>query len=157
MEQDYQRFNMFLESIHSGTKIFKMYKSLAVNQKLIDLLDEIISIFRKHEELVTYFIKEKNVDPNESLSIGREFIVWLEKVKTQMKIGKTDNNDSEDNENDDFEICINSLKGIHMGSTKGIEFVHKYKELDTTILKSILIDYSHIYDKVSDFIITNYL
>lgn len=154
MEQNYERFNMFLESIHSGTKIFKIYKSLALNNQLIELLNEIISYFKKHEENITQFLVGKNVEANDSLSCGREFIVWIEKIKTEMMLGRTANTgvkNEKEMEDNDFDICINCLKGINMGSTKGIEFIYKYKDLDTSILKDILNDYSYLYNKVSDY------
>lgn len=143
--EKYKDLNTFLESIHLGTKVSRIYKDRTHDEEIKGLLDEIISIFKKHENNISNLIVDKGYEPNEDLSLGRELVVLMERMKL------TD---------DDFQISMELLKAINMGTTKGAEFIYRhydYDENSINMMKDVIKDYSYIYDKTTKYITDKYL
>ncbi len=160
MKNIYEEFNVFLESIHSGSKVFKMYRTMTNDDELNNLLAEIVEYFEQHETSVSEVLKNHSVQPTNTISPGKELIVWIEKVKTQMKLGKASSEPEEyniTNNDDDLDIGISALKSLNMGITKGLEFVYIHRGLEIEALKKVIKDYGYLYDKLLNFIVKKYL
>ncbi len=141
----YKDLNTFLESIHLGTKVSRIYKDQTHDEEIKELLNEIISIFKKHESNISNLIIDKGHNPTDDLSLGREIVVLMERMKL------TD---------DDFKTAIELLKAINMGATKGAEFIYKHNDYDEHsigIMKDVIKDYSYIYNKTTNYITDKYL
>ena len=145
MEINYNDLNTFLESIHMGTKVSKIYKDKTQDEEIKELLNEIISIFKKHETKVANLILEKGYNPTDDLSLGRELLVLMERLKLA---------------DDDIKISMELLKAINMGAIKGSEFIYTHNNYDDNslyILKDVIKDYSYIYNKTTNYITDKYL
>lgn len=145
MKNRYDDLNKFLESIHMGSKIVRLYKEKCEEKEVSSLLNEIIETFKKHEANVIQRINKHKVNPCEDLSMGKELLVWMEKFK---------------NLTDDFNVGIELLKAINMGTSKGLEFLYEHDDYDketTKVLKDVIKDYSYLYDKVTNYITDKYI
>lgn len=145
MKNRYDDLNKFLESIHMGSKITKIYKDKTESKEVVALLDEVIATFKKHEENVSEQISKHDVNPCEDLSVGKEMIVWMERMK---------------NLKESFDVGIELLKAINMGTSKGLEFIYEHDDYDietTKCLKDVIKDYSYLYTKVTNYITDKYI
>lgn len=145
MKNQYDDLNKFLESIHMGSKITRIYKEKVTNNEVEEMLNEILDVFKKHEKNVSKQISKHKVKPNDSLSMSKEMVVWMEKKK---------------NLEENFDVGIEMLKAINMGASKGLEFIYEHNDYDeecTDILKDVIKDYSYLYDKVTNYITDKYI
>lgn len=145
MKNQYDDLNKFLESIHMGSKITRIYKDKTTNNEVTEMLNEVLDIFKKHEKNVSKQILKHKVKPNEALSKSKEMVVWMEKLKSF---------------DENFDIGIETLKAINMGTSKGLEFIYEHNDYDqecTDILKDVIKDYSFLYDKVTNYITDKYI
>lgn len=145
MENKYKELNKFLESIHMGTKTIRTYIDKCEKKETACVLNDIISVFAKHESLITDECIKHGIDPSDKMSMMKEMVAWMKKMKMTCS---------------DFDVLIVILKAVNMGIEKGIKFIYEHADFDldcTNSLKEVIRDYNRVYDKVCDYILDKYL
>lgn len=129
MNKKLQEINKFLRSIHMGTQTFRVYKEKTTDVKLLNLFDEALKVFKKHENILTALLLDLEIDPTDELSIGNDFVIMMERMKKPCC---------------DFAVGIYALKALNMGLIGGLEFIYEHRDFSLKhklILNEVIDDY----------------
>lgn len=136
--------NKFLSYIHMGMSIYRIYsehaEKLAVSS-LIKLLNEVETVFKRHETEITNLIDELDEKATESLTFAGIMGVYKEKLK---------NFDSA------YTICINAIKTTNMGLISALNFLDENTSLPDNVklkIKAIINDYINIEVKITNYLL----
>lgn len=124
--------NKFLSYIHMGTSVYRIYYDEAkkFNDKTLEnLINEMIEMFKTHEEEITKLINSFDEEATNSLTAAGIFGVYKEKMKIF---------------DSPLDICLSALKSTNMGTISALKFLNSNKNLHDEIK-------AEIYDVINDY------
>ncbi len=139
--------NKFLSYIHMGNSIFRIYGEQAVklnDERLTKLINEIMEIFKTHEEAISKLIKKEGEEATDSISFAGIMGIYKEKLK----IFK-----------DSLSICTSAIKATYMGLISSLKFLDENQNLKGQVKKQIIKvvdDYGAIADKIKEYTLNQY-
>lgn len=135
--------NKFLSYIHMGTSVFRIYYDQAKkldDDNLVNLVVEIMEIFKTHEENITKLINSFGEEATNSLTAAGIMGLYKEKLKIF---------------DDGFDICFSAIKSTNMGMISSLKFLKQNKELHDNV-KAYIVDVIRDYERITDKL-TNYV
>ena len=138
--------NKFLSYIHMGTCVYRIYYDEAKkfeDNSLMNLITEVMEIFKKHEETITRLINNQDEVATKSLTAAGILGVYKEKMKIF---------------DSPFDICTSAIKSTNMGLLSAIKFLNNNNKLHSEILDEIIKvirDYGYIETKWIDYCTSN--
>lgn len=139
-EVDIKKMNKFLKGTHMGADTFKDYLELTEDEKLREVLVDIIESFKRHEEAITHRIEQLGGNAADTIGIQSIFGEIMEKFQVMM----TDN---------DKEVLERTIKALEMGIKQGNTFLGQNKELPNNIIKEIENMVEEYYNKLNKLIL----
>lgn len=139
--------NKFLSYIHMGNNIFRIYGDQAIklnDEKLVKLINEIMEIFKTHEEAISKLIIKEGEKPTERISFVGKMGICKEKMKRVKN---------------SFDICTNAIEAMYMGIISSFKFLDENHELINGIKKQItkvIDDYGAVIDKIKEYLLNQY-
>ena len=139
--------NRFLSNIYMAKEIFHIFQEKAMDIQLKNLFLDICNTFESHEKKITEIICKLGLEPSENMMLSQVMATKMERFKA--RVFKTD-----------FKLCMLAIKDINMGIIGGLEFLHKYQQLEFAFLDKgadVVKDYDNILSKVKKFVSEHYI
>lgn len=140
MIDQYIEYNKLLKGTYMGIITFDQFLIKTNSDKIKELIENVLKIFREHEEILIKEIEDMNEKPCEEHSMSN---LTSEVMIAMKNLGISD----------DVDLIKEMTKAINMGQENLVEYKHQdlkeYRHLEE-IIDKISQDYSFIQDELNE-------